>query len=174
MEAVSLIIFCGFSVDYPLHVVQAYVMERSKGAGIRLALKEVGWAVASGCFTTCGAAAFLNLCTITIFQRFGQVLIVNMVFALIFALVWIPASLEACSRRKKVAQGETGELRQEPDADAGLALHLLDGGAPSAGISTLHQDRLTMLSETAGLEVEPPEEGFAALDGGTPRGKRWK
>ena len=23
MEAVSLIIFCGFSVDYPLHVVQA-------------------------------------------------------------------------------------------------------------------------------------------------------
>ena len=27
----SLIIFCGFSVDYPLHVVQAYVQERQKG-----------------------------------------------------------------------------------------------------------------------------------------------
>ncbi|CAE7575413.1 KCNH6 [Symbiodinium sp. CCMP2456] len=34
MEAVSLIIFCGFSVDYPLHVVQAYVQERSKGAPV--------------------------------------------------------------------------------------------------------------------------------------------
>eukprot|EP00435_Cladocopium_sp_Y103_P055407 s1533_g18.t1 len=31
MEAVSLIIFCGFSVDYPLHVVQAYVHERQRG-----------------------------------------------------------------------------------------------------------------------------------------------
>eukprot|EP00439_Symbiodinium_sp_Y106_P045782 s258_g5.t2 len=56
MEAVSLIIFCGFSVDYPLHVVQAYVQERSKGSGVRRALREVGGAVASGCATTCGAA----------------------------------------------------------------------------------------------------------------------
>eukprot|EP00930_Biecheleria_cincta_P016407 TRINITY_DN13356_c3_g2_i1.p1 TRINITY_DN13356_c3_g2~~TRINITY_DN13356_c3_g2_i1.p1 ORF type:complete len:491 (+),score=90.13 TRINITY_DN13356_c3_g2_i1:60-1532(+) len=173
MEAVSLIIFCGFSVDYPLHVVQAYVMERSKGSGIRLALKEVGWAVASGCFTTCGAAVFLNLCTITIFQRFGQVLIVNMVFALIFALVWIPATLEACSRRKKGDEGKTCR-QQESDADTGLALHLLDGGTPSASPPALHHDRLTMMPGPAGLEVEAPEEGFAALDGGTPRGERWK
>lgn len=94
MEAVSLIIFCGFSVDYPLHVVQAYVMERSAGAGVREALREVGFAVASGCITTVGAAAFLFMCEITIFRRFGQVLIANMLFALLFALLWIPALLE--------------------------------------------------------------------------------
>merc|ERR1712137_1200687 len=94
MEAVSLIIFCGFSVDYPLHVVQAYVMERSAGAGVREALREVGFAVASGCATTVGAAAFLFMCEITIFRRFGQVLIANMLFALLFALLWIPALLE--------------------------------------------------------------------------------
>lgn len=94
MEAVSLIIFCGFSVDYPLHVVQAYVMERSMGAGVREALREVGFAVASGCITTVGAAAFLFMCEITIFRRFGQVLIANMLFALLFALLWIPALLE--------------------------------------------------------------------------------
>merc|ERR1740130_1798476 len=64
MEAVSLIIFCGFSVDYPLHVVQAYVQERREGAGVREALKEVGFAVASGCITTVGAASFLCLCEI--------------------------------------------------------------------------------------------------------------
>merc|ERR1712137_251438 len=94
MEAVSLIIFCGFSVDYPLHVVQAYVMERSAGAGVREALREVGFAVASGCATTVGAAAFLFMCEITIFRRFGQVLIANMLFALLFALLWTPALLE--------------------------------------------------------------------------------
>lgn len=94
MEAVSLIVFCGFSVDYPLHVVQAYVQERRHGAGIRQALLEVGFAVASGCATTVGAASFLLLCQISIFTRFGQVLMANMLFSLVFALVWIPALLE--------------------------------------------------------------------------------
>lgn len=94
MEAVSLIIFCGFSVDYPLHVVQAYVQERREGAGVREALNEVGYAVASGCITTVGAASFLMMCEIRIFRRFGQVLMANMIFALLFALLWIPAILE--------------------------------------------------------------------------------
>lgn len=94
MEAVSLLVFCGFSVDYPLHIVQSYVQERHKGVGA--ALYEVGGAVVSGCVTTCGAAAFLLLCEIRIFTRFGQVLIVNMSFSLVFALLWVPAVIEGC------------------------------------------------------------------------------
>lgn len=97
MEAVSLIIFCGFSVDYPLHVVQAHITAHEDNGGsygARGALREVGCAVISGCATTCGAALFLLVCEIRIFTRFGQVLICNMMFSLAFALLWIPATLE--------------------------------------------------------------------------------
>lgn len=135
MEAVSLIIFCGFSVDYPLHVVQAYVMERGRGKGVLPALQEVGCAVLSGCATTCGGAFPLWwFCKIVIFNRFGQVLIVNMLFAVIFALIWIPAVLEmrcSCPNRKvgdDVAHsyGSTAddcrELADMADADDGFTM----------------------------------------------------
>lgn len=134
MEAVSLIIFCGFSVDYPLHVVQAYVHERAIGAGIRQALQEVAGAVVAGCATTCGAAVFLLFCEIRIFTRFGLVLIVNMLFSLVFALVWIPAVIELsgrCKRRglgDKVAAAEAATSAfirgpDSPDAGAGPPAH---------------------------------------------------
>lgn len=161
MEAVSLIIFCGFSVDYPLHVVQAYVMERDKGSGIRDALREVGFAVVSGCITTCGAAMFLLLCEIRIFTRFGKVLVVNMVFALIYALIWIPAVLEFCACGKKTKPPGIN--------NGGVGLGLLGGAGGDngqfIGDSTSHPPRFD-------AEVEPLEQGFLALGGGTPRGSR--
>jgi len=105
MEAVSLIVFCGFSVDYPLHVVHAYVLEKERGSDVKVALKEVGWAVTSGCVTTVGASVFLLFGQISIFSRFGGVLIVNMISSLLFALVWLPAFLEwretVCARRSQ-------------------------------------------------------------------------
>ncbi|CAK9008388.1 unnamed protein product, partial [Durusdinium trenchii] len=174
MEAVSLIIFCGFSVDYPLHVawpvalsspsgaedsskqlvVQAYVQERQKGAHIRHALREVGSAVASGCVTTCGAALFLLFCQIRIFTRFGQVLVVNMLCSLIFALLWIPAVLELC--RPNVTPVSKDE--------EGFAMGLLGESAGSAGRRSTpgpsaRDDRLM-------LEMEESEAGgFSALQG---------
>ncbi|CAE8678751.1 unnamed protein product [Polarella glacialis] len=158
MEAVSLIIFCGFSVDYPLHVVQAYVQERDRGAGVRGALREVGGAVVSGCLTTCGAASFLLLCQIRLFTRFGQVLVVNMIFALIFALVWIPAVLECTT-----CGGGADESRKRPPLhqsdDAGFGRGLLHSGGTGTGRS---------LSE----ELDEVSSGFTVLGGGTPRGSR--
>jgi len=119
MEAVSLIIFCGFSVDYPLHIVQAHIQEHgSKGTGAQQALREVGWAVVSGCVTTCGAASFLMFCEIRIFRRFGQVLICNMVFSLIFALVWIPAALEIYDPLRPWGNKKAGDGKRSQSNDA--------------------------------------------------------
>lgn len=166
MEAVSLIIFCGFSVDYPLHVVQAYVQERSKGSGVRRALREVGGAVASGCATTCGAAMFLLFCQIRIFTRFGQVLVVNMLFALVFALVWIPAALELC-RNVQCRRRKTSAAACPADGEEGYALGLLGGrptqgaamnGVVSAGASSRSPERIMM-------ELDGSSQGFSALQG---------
>jgi len=150
MEAVSLIIFCGFSVDYPLHVVQAYVHERQRGAKVRHAIGEVGSAVASGCVTTCGAAMFLLFCEIRIFTRFGQVLVVNMVCSLIFALLWIPAVLELCTRPSPSGV----------DTDEGYAMGLLgeEGSGRQTGGPVIRAPERLM------LEVDE-SEGFAALRG---------
>jgi len=131
MEAVSLIIFCGFSVDYPLHVVQAYVQERQQGSGVRKALREVGFAVGSGCLTTCGAAAFLLLCQIRIFTRFGQVLIVNMLFSIVFAVAWIPACLELREMWAKTPPLPGSQAAESHAADAGT------GGSPPEGFVEL-------------------------------------
>lgn len=154
MEAVSLIIFCGFSVDYPLHVVQAYVHERQRGAKVQDAIGEVGSAVASGCVTTCGAAVFLLFCQIRIFTRFGQVLVVNMVCSLVFALLWIPAVLELSNhgldlRQKRAPRGV--------DSDEGYAMGLLGEGRQTPGAVIRAPERLM-------LEVDE-SEGFAALRG---------
>lgn len=153
MEAVSLIIFCGFSVDYPLHVVQAYVQERRAGAGVKEALREVGFAVASGCLTTVGAAAFLLCCEIRLFRRFGQVLMANMTFALLFALLWIPAVLEFASL---IPCGCCCPCRSKSRSSAREA----DGGGRQV-------PRLNL----AGMRFsDDPPEGFEELSGGiTPR-----
>jgi len=151
MEAVSLIVFSGFSVDYPLHVVQAYVQEKREGNGIKEALREVGCAITSGCITTVGAAAFLLLCEIRIFTRFGQVLMCNMVFALLFALLWIPALLFWC------------ELRQAPKVSSGDARRRGVGGG-AEGDELLFGEgapRPTWLQQLQQDGVDP--EGFAAL-----------
>lgn len=151
MEAVSLIIFCGFSVDYPLHVVQAYVHERQRGAKVQDAIGEVGSAVASGCVTTCGAAVFLLFCQIRIFTRFGQVLVVNMLCSLVFALLWIPAVLELRQKRAPL----------NGDAEEGYAMGLLGEEGRQTGGGVM---RAPERSERLMLEVDE-SEGFAALRG---------
>eukprot|EP00929_Paragymnodinium_shiwhaense_P112460 TRINITY_DN80717_c0_g1_i1.p1 TRINITY_DN80717_c0_g1~~TRINITY_DN80717_c0_g1_i1.p1 ORF type:complete len:1522 (-),score=374.32 TRINITY_DN80717_c0_g1_i1:72-4637(-) len=147
MEAVSLIIFCGFSVDYPLHIVQAHIQEHgSKGTGAQQALREVGWAVISGCVTTCGAASFLMLCEIRIFQRFGQVLIVNMIFSVIFALIWIPSVLELydpLQRRQGVHGGQIGSAASASSLQTVQSVH---GGGGAAHDDDIHEGFVALMT----------------------------
>eukprot|EP00434_Breviolum_minutum_P007216 symbB.v1.2.006369.t1/scaffold371.1/size308833/16 len=124
--------------------------ELVQSSAVRHAIGEVGSAVASGCVTTCGAAMFLLFCEIRIFTRFGQVLVVNMVCSLIFALLWIPAVLELCTRPSPSGV----------DTDEGYAMGLLgeEGSGRQTGGPVIRAPERLM------LEVDE-SEGFAALRG---------
>lgn len=174
MEAVSLIIFCGFSVDYPLHVVQSHISEHAaKGTGARQALREVGCAVASGCVTTCGAAVFLLLCEIRLFTRFGQVLICNMIFSLLFAIVWIPAALEVYDPLQRGSQSNAPSASGCVRAGGGIGGDECGGGGSGGGGASW----LSRIQEAVGISVggnrveQEPPEGFVMLAAGaiTPR-----
>eukprot|EP00439_Symbiodinium_sp_Y106_P034565 s258_g4.t1 len=111
-------------------------------------------------------SAFLLFCQIRIFTRFGQVLVVNMLFALVFALVWIPAALELC-RNVQCRRRKTSAAACPADGEEGYALGLLGGrptqgaamnGVVSAGASSRSPERIMM-------ELDGSSQGFSALQG---------
>ena len=62
VEAIGLILFVGFSVDYTLHVAEAF--HHAAPPKVENALRHVGRAVMSAAFTTTGSAFFLFFCTV--------------------------------------------------------------------------------------------------------------
>jgi multidrug efflux pump subunit AcrB len=91
IEAIGLILFVGFSVDYTLHVAEAF--HHAPMPKVENALHHVGWAVVSAAFTTTGSAFFLFFCTVQVFVKFGGAIILNSAWSLLFALVFFPALL---------------------------------------------------------------------------------
>ena len=97
VEAISLILFVGFSVDYTLHFAEAFHV--SPPPKIENALSRVGRAIISAGTTTGGSAAFLLCCTVQVFKNFGVAVITNTIWSLLFALVFFPAMLGALPSR---------------------------------------------------------------------------
>merc|ERR1719316_2390490 len=91
VEAIGLILFVGFSVDYTLHVAEAF--HHAPPPKVENALRHVGRAVMSAAFTTTGSAFFLFFCTVNVFTDFGVAIIFNSAWSLLFALVFFPALL---------------------------------------------------------------------------------
>ena len=73
IEAISVTIFVGFSVDYQLHLAHSYAESKCKTryGKTREALALTGISVVSAALTTLGAATFLFFCRIRVFQNFG-------------------------------------------------------------------------------------------------------
>merc|ERR1719171_2424424 len=69
VEAIGLILFVGFSVDYTLHVAEAF--HHAPPPKVENAYKHVGRAVTSAAVTTAGSAFFLFFCTVNVFFNFG-------------------------------------------------------------------------------------------------------
>merc|ERR1719482_236652 len=97
IEAIGLILFVGFSVDYTLHVAEAF--HHAPPPKVENALRRVGWAVVSAAFTTSGSAFFLFFCTIQVFVKFGGAIILNSMWSLLFATVFFPALLSVLPAR---------------------------------------------------------------------------
>jgi hypothetical protein len=95
VEAIGLIVFVGFSVDYSLHLIEAYNQSAhfDRFARVRQALLQSGSAVFSAGVTSFGAGLFILLCSIKVFVQFGMVVILNTFLSMLFSLCFLSALL---------------------------------------------------------------------------------
>jgi hypothetical protein len=112
IEAVALIIIVGFSVDYALHIAEAY--NQSKGSTrydrVQDALRRRGGALLGAAATSVLACPPILYCTIQVFVRFGITLLANMLLSLVFSLLFFAAILIAVGPSR--TRGHT--LQQSP------------------------------------------------------------
>merc|ERR1740121_217546 len=95
VEAVGLIVFVGFSVDYVLHVAEAFQGSAADQSYARVqdALRRTGGALMAAATTTVLAAAPVLLCLNQVLVKFGLSLIMNTVVSLLFSLGFFAAVL---------------------------------------------------------------------------------
>jgi hypothetical protein len=95
VEAIGLIVFVGFSVDYSLHIIEAYNQSghQARFDRVREALLQAGSAVFSAGVTSLGAGIFILFCSIKVFVQFGIVVILNTCLSMLFSLCFLCAVL---------------------------------------------------------------------------------
>mmetsp|Transcript_26054 Transcript_26054/g.29829 ORF Transcript_26054/g.29829 Transcript_26054/m.29829 type:complete len:983 (+) Transcript_26054:77-3025(+) len=92
-ESIAVVILIGFSVDYVVHLCHAY-MEGHKGDRTnrtRDALAKMGFSIIGGAITTFGDGCMLFFCTYLFFLKFAWIVTSTIFFALIWALLFLPA-----------------------------------------------------------------------------------
>lgn len=94
-ESISVVILIGFSMDYCLHLADAYMKAGgSRVSRTRQSLLELGVSVFAGANTTNLAGLPLWLGTMVFFNKFAFLINMTIVSALFWSLVFFPA---ACS-----------------------------------------------------------------------------
>eukprot|EP00397_Hematodinium_sp_SG-2012_P063435 GEMP01087611.1.p1 GENE.GEMP01087611.1~~GEMP01087611.1.p1 ORF type:complete len:219 (+),score=29.54 GEMP01087611.1:242-898(+) len=88
LEALSLIIIVGFSVDYGVHLAESYNQSDASSSSERLreALAQTGVSIMSACLTTIGSALFLFGCTIKAMMQLGMVIFACSLLSCTFTL----------------------------------------------------------------------------------------
>ncbi|XP_028852981.1 protein dispatched homolog 3 isoform X2 [Denticeps clupeoides] len=106
VEAISLSILVGSSVDYCLHLVEGYLLARrtlSSGSSAHMldessrrtleAVDHVGVAIVSSAVTTVISTIPLFFCVIVPFAKFGQIVAINTAVSILFTLIVTTAML---------------------------------------------------------------------------------
>jgi len=98
IEAISLSILVGTSVDYTVHLTEGYIManriisvdelskKESRKEHTRMALNHIGVSIFSSALTTLIAAIPLCLTQIQLFAKFGQILAINTGMSIFYTL----------------------------------------------------------------------------------------
>ncbi|KAA0146198.1 hypothetical protein FNF31_07845 [Cafeteria roenbergensis] len=101
-ESVSSVILIGYSVDYAVHLANAYQeagdfhhdgTRKTRLDRTRSALTEYGVSIIAGAVTTFGAGVFLRGGTIMFFQKFSVLIMASIAYSLVWALTFLPAVL---------------------------------------------------------------------------------
>merc|ERR1712178_342203 len=90
LEALVLVMIIGLSVDYVVHMADAYLeaLADDRLSRTQFMLGKMGSAVVSGASTTIGAAFFMCWCYIPFFQKFGLIILFTVFQSLVTALVF--------------------------------------------------------------------------------------
>lgn len=128
MEAVSLSILVGTSVDYCMHLVEGYILAgrnpprnlKSSPAKLRqwrtaAAISHIGVSILSSAITTIIAAIPLTLTTIRPFSKFGEIVAINTSASIVYTLtvcaaflaIFAPARYRISCRAVAIAFGVT-------------------------------------------------------------------
>merc|ERR1719326_2729258 len=93
VEAIGLIVFVGFSVDYSLHMAESFNQskETKRFAKVKDAMTRTGGAVFAAAVTSALAGLPILLCTIQVFVKFGVTMVLNTVLSLFFSLGFLCA-----------------------------------------------------------------------------------
>eukprot|EP00930_Biecheleria_cincta_P069571 TRINITY_DN5729_c0_g1_i1.p1 TRINITY_DN5729_c0_g1~~TRINITY_DN5729_c0_g1_i1.p1 ORF type:complete len:1828 (-),score=246.14 TRINITY_DN5729_c0_g1_i1:262-5436(-) len=126
VEAIGLIVFVGFSVDYSMHLAEAF--RQSQGATrfekMRDGLQRTGGAIFSSACTSLMAGLPLLFCTIQVFVKFGITVVSNTVLSLAFSLFFFAALLMAAGPIEDPCITIFGSLlgRKQPAQDRDLVV----------------------------------------------------
>jgi len=101
IEAISITILVGLSVDYLFHIADAYCNAKgiskplTRAERLTQSLAEMGMSVLSGAITTIASGVMLVFCTIQIFFKFGVIISSSIAISLVIALFLFSALLAA-------------------------------------------------------------------------------
>lgn len=150
IEAISVTVFVGLSVDYCLHMANSFneSVAATTYLRVRSALTQTGVSITGAAITTIGSSFFLLFCDIKIFVQFGQVSMMSLLVALLIAVLFLPAVLilvgpkpgrfcpDVVDNWKSSYEGATGSVRDSDSIRSGggpedFNLHLQreDGGS---------------------------------------------
>ena len=90
LEAISVVIIVGFSVDYVVHLANHYVesVYQDRYRRMKDALTSIGISIVSGAITTIGSSIFLLMATILFYEKFAILVLSTILFSLYFSLVF--------------------------------------------------------------------------------------
>jgi len=117
LEALVLVMVIGLSVDYVVHMADAYLeapaedrLERTKFMLVRM-----GLAVVNGGVTTIGAAGFMCACYITFFLKFGIVILATVFQSLVTALFFFSAMMALFGPQGNFGKISLGLAKRSPN-----------------------------------------------------------
>ena len=92
-EAIAAVIVIGFSVDYCVHLANAYIENDAtdRETRTRIALTTMGISVTAGAITTIIAGVFLSLCILTFFVKFSFLICWTIISSYLWAVVFFGA-----------------------------------------------------------------------------------
>ena len=108
-ECIAIVIIIGFSVDYVVHLANAYLESTAidRNGRLQFALLTMGISVVSGAITTFGAGFFLVFPVIVFFYKMGILMISTVFISITWAMCFF-TSIVACIG----PQGDRGDIKK--------------------------------------------------------------